>query len=114
MEEAREVWNLLEEQVLLLGTPREVEGTPGCALPPPRGWCAWRDLGRLAKRPSAIILNSGEKKKTETNTQTNERNHYIFRSNTAFYDTKKGMTSFVPQLFQVICNLTCLQRDRVI
>lgn len=63
MEEAREVWNLLEEQVLLLGTPREVEGTPGCALPPPRGWCAWRDLGRLAKRPSAIILNSGEKTK---------------------------------------------------
>lgn len=61
MEEAREVWNLLVEQVPLLGTPREVEGTPGCALPPLRGWCAWRDLGRLAKRPSAIILNSGEK-----------------------------------------------------
>lgn len=61
MEEARDAWSLLEEQVLLLGTPREVEGTPGCALPPPSVWCAWRDLGRLAKRPSAIILNSGKK-----------------------------------------------------
>lgn len=58
MEEAREAWSLLEEQVLLLGTPREVEGTPGRAVPPPKAWCAWRDLGRLAKRPSAIILNS--------------------------------------------------------
>ncbi len=61
MEEAREAWSLLEEQVLLLGTPREVEGTPGRAVPPPKVWCAWRDLGRLAKRPSAIILNSGKK-----------------------------------------------------
>lgn len=61
MEEAREDCSLLEEQVLLLGTPRELEGTPGCAVPPPRVWCAWRDLGRLAKRPSAIILNSGKK-----------------------------------------------------
>lgn len=61
MEEAREAWTFLGEQVLLLGTPREVEGTPGWALPPPKVWCAWRDLGRLAKRPSAIILTSGKK-----------------------------------------------------
>lgn len=59
MEETREAWSPLEEQVLLLGVPRGVEGTPGCAVPPPRvWWCAWRDLGRLANRPSAIILNS--------------------------------------------------------
>lgn len=63
MEEARDVWNLLEEQVLP-GPPRGVEETPGCAppAPPPMVWWAWRDLGRLAKRPSAIILSSeGEK-----------------------------------------------------
>lgn len=61
MEEAREAWSLLVEQVLLLGTPWEVEGTPGCAVLPPSVWCTWSDLGRLAKRPSAIILNSGKK-----------------------------------------------------
>lgn len=63
MEETREAWSLLEEHALLLGTPSDVEGTPGCAVPPPRVWCVWRDLGRLAKRPSAIILNSGKKYK---------------------------------------------------
>lgn len=68
-EEARGACSLLVEQVLLLpGTPREVEGTPGCVLPPPRVWCPWRDLGRLAKRPSAIILNSGMKHKVRQRT----------------------------------------------
>lgn len=57
MEETRDVWNLLEEQVPL--PPRAVEEAPGCApAPPPMVWWAWRDLGRLAKRPSAIILSS--------------------------------------------------------
>ena len=60
MEVVREAWILLEEQVLPLGDVSEAEGPPGCALPAPRLWCTWRDLGRLAKRPSAIILNSGE------------------------------------------------------
>ncbi len=75
MEEARDAWSLLEEHVLLLGTPREVEGTPGCAVPPPRVWCEWRDLGRLAKRPSAIILNSA-KKHTEKQTETTWMWHF--------------------------------------
>lgn len=57
MEEEREAWSPLEEQELWRG----LEGTPGCAGPPARVWCAWRDLGRLAKRPSAIILKSGKK-----------------------------------------------------
>lgn len=58
MEVARDVWSLLEEQVPLVGPLRGGVGTPWWAAPPPRWW-AWRDLGRLAKRPSAIILNSG-------------------------------------------------------
>lgn len=61
IEDAREACIFLGPQVLLVGTPTEAGGTPGWALPPPRVWCAWRDLGRLAKRPSAIILTSGKK-----------------------------------------------------
>lgn len=56
MEEVREAWSLLEE--LLTGTPRVAERMLGCVGPPPRLWCVCRDLGRLAKRPSAIILSS--------------------------------------------------------
>lgn len=65
MEETRDVWNLLEEQALP-GPPRGVEETPGCAPPalPPMVWWAWRDLGRLAKRPSAIILSSEREKES--------------------------------------------------
>lgn len=60
MEVTREAWSLLEEQEPPPGTQREEEGTPGWALPAPRLWCVWSDRGRLAKRPSAIIFNSGE------------------------------------------------------
>lgn len=57
MEEVMEAWSLL----LLLGAARELLGAPGWAGPPARVWCVWRDLGRLAKRPSAIILSSVSK-----------------------------------------------------
>ena len=58
MEVARDAWSLLEGQAPLAGVPpREGAGPPWWAEPPPR-WCACRDLGRLAKRPSAIILSS--------------------------------------------------------
>lgn len=80
MEEASEAWSLLAEQVLLLlGTPREAEGTPGCALPPPRVWCPWRDLGRLAKRPSAIILNSGTNHKVRQSELESNQNQFRFK-----------------------------------
>ena len=58
MEEVREAWVLLEAMGLL-GAPRG--GPPGRAGPPPRAWCVWRDLGRLANRPSVIILNSADR-----------------------------------------------------
>lgn len=57
MEEASDAWSLLEEQVPLPEDPSVCPVTEW-AVPPPRAWCVWRDLGRLAKRPSAIILNS--------------------------------------------------------
>lgn len=54
-----EACSLLEEHVSPPETQREEEEeevTPGCV-------CS--DLGRLAKRPSAIILNSGKRTKME-------------------------------------------------
>lgn len=59
MEEASEAWSRLDEQVLLSEAPNEYEGPVSAEWAEwAREWCVWRDLGRLAKRPSAIILNS--------------------------------------------------------
>lgn len=60
MEVTSEAWSLLEEHEPPVGTQRVEDGAPGCELPAARLWCVCRDLGRLAKRPSAIIFNSGK------------------------------------------------------
>ena len=61
MEEVRDAWSLLEVIGLAPDTPSGPLGSPGRAGPPPRACCVLRDLGRLAKRPSAIILNSADR-----------------------------------------------------
>lgn len=98
MEEAREAWSRLE---VVLGTPREAEGTPAWPLPPPREWCAWRDLGRLAKRPSAIILNSGKTNTHRSDTCSIQNIHNV--QNVTIHDTQKmSQSNRCPSLTRTI------------